>query len=83
MIDLPNDWTVNECGKTKLYIDPEGDVRFVYISDYFGGEDMVGIYWLEKDASEYSQEWKELGGYAKVREELQDRIDFVAGEDDG
>lgn len=77
MVELPDGWVEHDFSSLKLYVDPTGDLRFVYLSEYYGGEDMVSLWWFEKDANNFERVWQEFAGYQRVREELQDRLDYI------
>ena len=75
-VRLPDGWVEYEVGSAALYcqlVEGKPVVRFVRTSDYFGGQNIEGVYRIV-DGSTH-EVYKGLGDYRKSDNVLQDRID--------
>lgn len=71
-LSIPDGWRTLEIGDTTLYAEPVGDtyvVRLAYTADYFGGDDMFGVYRI--DDGEAHEEFQGLGEYQEAKRVLQ------------
>ena len=71
-LNIPDGWQTIEIGSTTLYAEPvDGTfvVRFAHIADYYGGQDMVGVYRV--DGGEAHEVFRSLGEYQKSKRVLQ------------